>query len=103
MGVKPLLEKEIIPMTDHKNSIEDRLNKHPHLKERIEQLLKIVENSDGDLQKADDAEQRVIDELRKMGNDALHDWALNREKREYKKTLKNKTSFTVNGKKNSMA
>lgn len=97
MDVNPELKR--IPMTDHKINIEDRLNKHPHFKERIEQLLKIVENSNGTLQKADDAEQRVIDELRKLGNDVLHDWALNREKQEYKKTSKNKASITGNGKK----
>ena len=46
-------------MTDRpKNSLEQRLNKHPHLKNRIEQLLKIVENADGDLKKADEAEKR---------------------------------------------
>ena len=70
-------------MTDRpKNSLEQRLNKHPHLKNRIEQLLEIVENADGDLKKADEAEKRVIEELRKMGNEVLHDWAANREKQE---------------------
>jgi hypothetical protein len=62
------------------NSLEKRLNKLPHLKNRIEQLLKIVEDADGDLKKADEAEKRVIEELRKMGNEVLHDWAINRER-----------------------
>ncbi len=70
-------------MTDRQNdSLEKRLNKHPHLRNRIEELLKIVENADGDLKKADEAEQRVIEELRKMGNEVLHDWASNREEQE---------------------
>ncbi len=38
----------------------------------MEALLNVVENSAGDCTKADDAEQYVIKELRKMGNDALH-------------------------------
>lgn len=68
-------------MTDqHDDNLEKRLNKHPHLKNRIEQLIKIVEDADGDLKKADEAEKRVIEELRKMGNEVLHDWAANREK-----------------------
>lgn len=86
-------------MTDHKNSIEERLNKHPHLKKRIEQLLKVVENANGDFQKANDAEQKVIEELRKMGNEVLHDWASNREKQESKKVLSSKNGLTGNGKK----
>jgi len=52
-----------------------RLNQHPKLRERTEALLRIVENASGDCAKADDAERHVIEELRKMGNDALHCWA----------------------------
>jgi hypothetical protein len=69
-------------MADRQNdSLEKRLNKHPHLKNRIEQLLKIVEDAEGDLEKADEAERRVIEELRKMGNEVLHDWAVNKERK----------------------
>jgi hypothetical protein len=53
----------------------NRLNQHPELRERMESLLKVVENAAGDCIKADDAERHVIEELRKMGNDALHAWA----------------------------
>lgn len=52
----------------------DRLNQHPKLRERMESLLNVVENVEGDCTRADDAERYVIEELRKMGNDALHCW-----------------------------
>jgi hypothetical protein len=52
-----------------------RLNHHPHLRERMETLLSIVDNVAGDCTKADAAEQAVIDELRKLGNAALQCWA----------------------------
>lgn len=49
-------------MTDlEQNDLGKRLNQHPHLKNRIEKLLGIVENADGDLKKADDVEKRVIE------------------------------------------
>jgi len=87
-------------MTDlKKNSLEKRLNKHPHLKNRIEKLLEIVENADGDVKKADEAEQRVIEELRRMGNDALHYWASNRETQEVEAIHKTQKGLTGNGKK----
>ena len=86
-------------MTDHKDNIEERLNKHPGLKKRINELLKIVENAQGDVQKANEAEQMVIEELRKMGNEALHSWARNREKQEVEKVHKKKDKFKGNGKK----
>jgi hypothetical protein len=52
-----------------------RLNQHPHLRERMETLLNVVENVAGDCTKADGAEQAVIEELRKLGNEALQCWA----------------------------
>lgn len=52
----------------------ERLNQHPKLRERMESLLNVVENVTGDCTRADDAERYVIEELRKMGSDALHCW-----------------------------
>lgn len=64
-------------MTSIDNTLIDRLNKHPQLRQRMEALLDVVENTSDDCTKADDAEQYVIDELRKMGNEALSSWAEN--------------------------
>ena len=52
-----------------------RLNHHPHLRERMETLLNIVDNVTGECTKADAAEQSVIEEVRKLGNTALQCWA----------------------------
>lgn len=52
-----------------------RLNSHPVLRARVESLLGVVEDAEGDLEKADAAERRVIDELRQMGNEVLTAWA----------------------------
>ena len=63
-------------MTSNKEQLLiNRLKQHPKLFARMEALLNVVENSVGDCTRADDAEQHVIEELRKMGNDALHCWA----------------------------
>ena len=40
----------------------------------MESLLNVVENVVGDCTRADDVERYVIEELRIMGNDALHCW-----------------------------
>jgi len=42
-------------------SIEERLNAYPELKVKIEGLLSVVKNAEGDLIKADAAEERVIE------------------------------------------
>lgn len=56
-------------------SLESRLNHHPELKAKIEALLLVVENAQGDLLKANEAEQRVIEEIRQLGQAALQGWA----------------------------
>jgi len=60
-----------------KEDLIERLSRHSELKARVEQLLNVVENTEGDVELADDAEQRVVDELRQMGNEALQGWAKN--------------------------
>ena len=57
------------------SSLESRLNHHPELKAKIEALLLVVENAEGDLVKANEAEQRVIEEIRQLGQAALQGWA----------------------------
>lgn len=52
-----------------------QLDKHPQLKARIKAMLNVVENAEGDVVKADEAEQRFIEELRLMGLDAMQAWA----------------------------
>lgn len=56
----------------------NRLNRHPKLKNRMTALLSIAEDAGDDLVKADEAEKQVIDEVRKMGNEVLTDWAESR-------------------------
>jgi hypothetical protein len=51
------------------------LNRHPGLKRRVRALAAIVADSDGDLARADEAERRVIEEVRRLGQEALHGWA----------------------------
>jgi hypothetical protein len=63
-----------IPATEPTN-LEERLKHHPELKAKIETLLSVVENAQGDLEKANEAEQRVIEEIRQLGQAALQGWA----------------------------
>ena len=56
-------------------SLEERLLRYPQLRDRVMTLLDVVENSSGDVVKADQAEQLLIEELRRFGLDALQTWA----------------------------
>lgn len=61
--------------TDRDRELGERLNRHPLLRARVENLLAVVEDAAGDCAQADAAERRVIEELRQMGNDVLTTWA----------------------------
>jgi len=58
-----------------KANLEERLKEYPELKTKIETLLGIMENAGGDVEKAAEAERRIIEELRQMGNELLQGWA----------------------------
>lgn len=85
-------------MNDH--DFNERLNKYPDLKNRFKELLNVVENTNNDLDRADDAEDRVTQELQKMGNELLTNWAVKQEEKKYKATASNK-SLKFHSKKNS--
>jgi len=56
-----------LPRTEHR-PLEERLKEYPELKAKIEAMLGIIE-------KAAEAERRIIEELRQMGNEVLQGWA----------------------------
>jgi len=64
-----------------KRSLEARLKDHPEWRVKFERMLDIIENASGDVEKAAEAERRVIEELRQMGNDVLHSWARRQEQK----------------------
>lgn len=63
------------PLSSEADDLSARLEKHPELRRRVEQLLDLCEDRAGDLQHADEAERRVIEELRTLGHEVLEDWA----------------------------
>jgi histidinol dehydrogenase len=69
-------------------SLEERLNRHPDLKSKIESLLSVVENAEGDLVKANAAEQRVIEEIRQLGQTALQEWAVRQNQAQHDEFIK---------------
>ena len=58
-----------------------------------------MENTAGDCTKADDAEQHVIDELKKMGSDVLYCWAEKAALKAVEELRKQEPGIQGNGKK----
>jgi hypothetical protein len=61
-------------MVDRTKRLVERLEAQPELRERIEAILAIAENEDQSYGTADEAEQKAIEELQKLGNEVLHGW-----------------------------
>ena len=68
------MHKDIEAQGPRSEDAASRLERHPVVKARIMKLLDMIENAGGDLHRADDAEQRAIDELRAMGQELLQGW-----------------------------
>jgi hypothetical protein len=72
---------EIEKVSTRNRSLEERLKDHAELKVKFERMLDIIENAAGDVEKAAEAERRVIEELRQMGNEVLHSWARHQQQK----------------------
>jgi hypothetical protein len=84
-----------------KGNLEERLKGNPILRKRIESILDLAENTDGKFKTADEAEERAIEELRRLGNELLQEWAINQEKKATEHLKEQTESATGHGKKNS--
>lgn len=76
------------------------LNAHPQIKNRIASLLAAVEDAAGDLKEADAAEVRLIEEIRRMGQEAMQAWA-NRQVEKSEQEVRQRGDVKREGKKNS--
>ena len=48
---------------------------HPELRKRVASILVAVEGDEGELKEADAAEERLVEEMRLLGREALRVWA----------------------------
>ncbi len=62
------------PMNVDAADVLKRLDGHPAMKARILRILDVAENTGDELKRADEAEQRAIDQLRALGQELLQDW-----------------------------
>ena len=87
-------------MSENGGDFTERLKKYPYLKSRIEAVLDIVE-SKGGIDRADEAEELLIEEMRHLGKEALKDWAVGKEKEKALELNEKEEGVYVHSKKNS--
>jgi hypothetical protein len=87
-------------MTGKASDFEERLNSHPILRKRIHSLIEIIEDRPGNYNTADDAEEKIIEEVRLMGNELMEIWASEKESVRVEEVKKFSENIIGHGKKN---
>jgi hypothetical protein len=77
-----------------------KLEKHPHIANRIKELFNIVDNTSGKLDRADDAEEYLIVEIQKISNELLQTWAVTQEEKKAKESRSSNKELITHSKKN---
>ena len=58
-----------------------QLRDHPELMVRMKSILEIVRNAEGPFKTADEVEELLIEEMRRLGNVSMSQWAIQAEER----------------------
>jgi hypothetical protein len=59
----------------------EQLRQHPEIMDRVQSILEIAGQGDGPLKTADEVEELLIVEMRRLGSATLHHWAIQAEER----------------------
>lgn len=59
----------------------ERLRAHPELLARFESILGLTEVAEGPLRTADEIEEQLVAEVRRLGHEVMSDWAVRAEER----------------------
>jgi hypothetical protein len=66
---------------DRERALIEKLRKRPRLMERLESIVAISEAEGEKLPTADEVEDRLIEEIRRLGSEVMGQWAENAESR----------------------
>ena len=86
-------------MTVNRKSLDERLEKHPSLRKRFEEILNITEGKGTGPDTADAVEEQAIMELNKLGQELLQEWAKNKASQETLAYRENHPQFQLHKKK----
>ena len=87
------------PLNAEELQLIEQLREHPQLMERFKSILEITTSTEGPLKRADQVEELLIEEMRRLGNTSMGSWAA-RTERSLTEQLKQKDSSASVRKKN---
>ena len=68
-------------LTAEESKLIERLRRHPDMMARVQSILEIARNEDGPLKTADQVEELLIEEMRRLGQTTMSQWATQAEER----------------------
>ena len=83
-------------------SLDERLANNPELQQRVHALIDVIDAAAGDCVSAAQAEARVVEEIRKMGVEALGAWSQRAEAQAQHQVRRENPGAVRDGKKNSI-
>jgi hypothetical protein len=66
-------------LSESERRLIEQLRDRPEMLERVQSILEITTNQDGSNRKADEVEELLVQEMRKLGHASLSQWALQAE------------------------
>lgn len=78
-----------------------KLEYHPHLRKRFEEILNVAESEE--MLTADEAEERAIEETRKLGQEMLQECAKKQHDKQINQAIENHPEAKRQGKKTLLA
>jgi hypothetical protein len=68
-------------LSQQETELIEQLRRHPQMMERVQSILEIARNADGPLKTADEVEEQLIEQMRRLGNATMRHWASQAEER----------------------
>lgn len=67
--------------TSSETQLIEQLREHPEMMVRVQSIMEIARNAAGPLKSADEVEELLVQEMRRLGNVTLSQWAIQAEER----------------------
>jgi len=59
----------------------EQLREHPEMMERVQSILDLTRSAEGPLKTADEVEELLVQEMRRLGNTSMNQWAMGAQER----------------------
>jgi hypothetical protein len=69
------------PLTEQELQLVKQLRQHPEMMARFQNILNLASNTDGPLKTADEIEDLLVEEVRRLGHATMSQWAVRAEER----------------------